>query len=64
MENSADALKGQTIRVECNGTSQQISIDYGDFDVVLSVVEDGVASVAVSTRSAGFKKGQRAASGE
>ena len=33
----SDALKGQTIRVECNGTSQQISIDYGDFDVVLSV---------------------------
>jgi glycosyltransferase involved in cell wall biosynthesis len=31
------ALKGQTIRVECNGKSQQIPIDYGDFDFVLSV---------------------------
>jgi glycosyltransferase involved in cell wall biosynthesis len=49
----SDALKGQTIRVECNGTSQQISIDYGDFDVVLSVPQskEPVNIVLVASRS-------------
>jgi glycosyltransferase involved in cell wall biosynthesis len=50
----SDTLKGQTIRVECNGHSQQIAIDYGgDFDVVLSVPQskDPANIVLVASRS-------------
>jgi len=50
----SETLKGQTIRVECNGNSQQISIDYGrDFDVVLWVPQskDPANIVLVASRS-------------